>query len=119
MHDNHVALKENEEAYTLSHDFWQMFNGRYSCDMAIQIRKYNDLNTLKKDNIESGEVWSAIAVQPEGHYEPTFKYFTSLPLSSRHPKEAAQMDALQGDNKLWKRYYAINTEWVQRWLAYV
>ena len=22
VHDNHVALKENEEAYTLSHDFW-------------------------------------------------------------------------------------------------
>ena len=22
VHDNHVALKENEEAYTLSHDLW-------------------------------------------------------------------------------------------------
>ena len=22
VHDNHVALKENDEAYTLSHDFW-------------------------------------------------------------------------------------------------
>ena len=57
-----MALKENEEAYTLSHDFWQMFNSRYSCDMAIQIRKYNDLNKLIKDPIESGDVWSAIAV---------------------------------------------------------
>lgn len=43
-HDNHVALQENHEAYTLSNDFWQMFVSRYSCDMVIQIRKYNDIN---------------------------------------------------------------------------
>ena len=43
----------------------------------------------------------------------------AMPLSTRHPKEANHMDMLQGDNKLWKRYYAINTEWVQRWLQYV
>ena len=62
VHDNHVAMKENEEAYTLSHDFWQMFNSRYSCDMVVQIRKYNDVNKLVKEPIDTGDVWSAMAV---------------------------------------------------------
>ena len=29
------------------------------------------------------------------------------------------MDSLQGDDKAWMRYYAINFEWIQRWIAYV
>lgn len=29
------------------------------------------------------------------------------------------MDMLQGDSKLWKRYYAISQDWVQKWLDWV
>ena len=29
------------------------------------------------------------------------------------------MESLQSDKKKWKRYYAISTDWITRWLAYV
>ena len=29
------------------------------------------------------------------------------------------MNELQSDAKAWKRYYAINSEWVQSWLDFV
>ena len=29
------------------------------------------------------------------------------------------MDQLQSDGKAWQRYYAISSDWVQAWLAYV
>ena len=80
--------------------------------MVVQIRKYNDMNKLIKEPIEAGDIWSAMAVQPEGHFEPMLKPLLAMPIVNRHSREATHMDGLQGDNKAWKRYYAVNSEWV-------
>ena len=38
---------------------------------------------------------------------------------ARHAEEVRMMDALQGEDKAWGRYYAISKEWVTNWLQYV
>jgi len=47
------------------------------------------------------------------------KQLLSMPLDKRHVKESTIMDNLQSDAKGWTRYYAVGTDWVQRWLDYV
>ena len=64
----------------------------------------------------SGEVWTAIKADPDGHYEPTKVRLMSLTRRERNEEEVRLMDELQGEEKGWKRYYAISTEWVTKWL---
>jgi len=42
LHDNEIYLEESKEIFVLSKDFWNIFETRYSCDVVIQIRKYNE-----------------------------------------------------------------------------
>ena len=55
-----------------------------------------------------------------GHYEPMQSKINGMrSQSKRNQLEANHMEALQSDKKKWKRYYAISTDWISRWLAYV
>ena len=96
-----------------------MFENRYSCDLIIQQRKYTSNKHITKKPIRLGEVWSAIPIDLESHYEPIKEQLESMPLTKRHDLESKTMDTLQGDSKQWKRYYAISSEWVQKWLNWV
>ena len=33
IHDNDVVIKEPDEVYVLSEDFWSVFRDRYGCDV--------------------------------------------------------------------------------------
>ena len=47
-----------------------MFESRYHCDVIIQQRKYHSNKHITKKPIKLGEVWSAIPVDLDSHYEP-------------------------------------------------
>ena len=59
-HDNSVTVTDASDCFTLSRDFWMLFESRYHCDVVIQIRKYSDIGSLVKKTILTGETWSAI-----------------------------------------------------------
>ena len=54
----------------ISKEFWKMFESRYHCDVIIQQRKYHSNKHITKKPIKLGEVWSAIPVDLDSHYEP-------------------------------------------------
>ena len=43
IHDNDTDIREPEDVYVLSEDFWSVFRDRYGCDLQIQVRKYKTL----------------------------------------------------------------------------
>ena len=87
--------------------------------MVIQIRKYDNIVDLIKQPVGIGKIWSAYEVQPGSHYEPIKRELEKMPLEKRHMAESKQMESLQSDDVVWRRYYAISTAWVSKWLAFV
>ena len=74
--------------YTLSRDFWHMFESRYHCDIVVQIRKFSDILSLVKEPIIEGECWSAFQPQLESHWEPMLKKLRETPVQNRHGVES-------------------------------
>ena len=68
IHDNDVDIKEPEEVYILSEDFWSVFRDRYGCDIQIQIRKYANIDQLVPKPFRQGNQWSAFQNDPTAHY---------------------------------------------------
>ena len=39
--DNDLQLREPQDFYMLSKEFWCMFRDRYGCDLTVQLRRYD------------------------------------------------------------------------------
>ena len=55
VHDNDIQIKEPEDVYVLSEDFWSVFRDRYGCDLQIQMRKYRTLEDLVPKTMNYGK----------------------------------------------------------------
>jgi len=60
-----------------------MFETRYSCDVVIQIRKYNENSQLMRDPLQSGAMWTALHIDPTIHYEPMVDVVKDLTFEKR------------------------------------
>ena len=62
MHDNKLMLKEPDDFYQLSQDFWDMFRERYGCDIAIQLRRYDTFSKVLPPTFQQGTAYSSYDV---------------------------------------------------------
>ena len=68
IHDNDTEIREPEDAYVLSEDFWSVFRDRYGCDLQIQVRKYKTLAEMVPKTLSYGKTWSSFDNDLSIHY---------------------------------------------------
>ena len=68
IHDNDTDIREPEDVYVLSEDFWSVFRDRYGCDLQIQVRKYKTLAEMVPKTISYGKSWSSFENDLSIHY---------------------------------------------------
>ena len=62
--DNEVQLREPQDYYLLSKDFWCMFRDRYGCDLTVQLRRFDSVESMLPFDLKRGELYSVF--EPEG-----------------------------------------------------
>ena len=119
IHDNDTDIREPEDVYVLSEDFWSVFRDRYGCDLQIQVRKYKTLAEMVPKTISYGKSWSSFDNDLSIHYNQ-YEYLLEIKdEQKRCSMESNIMDELQNDRREFPRYYAIDAAWIDKWLAYM
>lgn len=116
LNDNSLPLKEPQDFYYLSKDFWCMFRDRYGCDKTIMLKKYDSPDKMMPEGFKKGKLFSICFPEEDTWFDQNVDS-----LEGKNEYENSQIQtkfvAREQEGK-YNKTHVICIEWVRAWQDY-
>jgi len=112
-----VKLGEPQDIYVLSVDFWNIFKDRYGCDMAIQMRKYAEIEDMVPKDLVINKNYATYEMTPDDQFNE-YTNICNLPFGRERIEAEQEVTRRLQNDKTKHKFYLIDGEWINNWLNY-